>query len=200
MILCISSSWIFWYIYIVRGNEHTCHILYHAYSWPLYSYVSGTAVCTCSHMQRCLYCIVGWMLLPPGSSSLHFWDGLIMYFFHHITPLTSHIRGHLLQLILPHMVDHTFMAFHVPLQTLWTLWTIFVPLMFPRSSLKTPIIFHTLLLNPFTHIYVDITLKPVYIGMCTKCQIFLEFSLMWIRVTCLLAFNMPQDHSDLTFH
>ena len=42
----------------------------------------------------------------------------------------------LLQLILPHMVDHTFMAFPVPLQTLWTPWTIIVPLMFPRSSLK----------------------------------------------------------------
>ena len=44
--------------------------------------------------------------LPPGSSSLHLWDGLIMYFGHWITPLTSHIRGHLLQLILRHMVDH----------------------------------------------------------------------------------------------
>ena len=62
--------------------------------------------------------IIGWLVLPPGSSSLHFWDGLIMYFNHRITPLTSHIRGHLLQLILPHMVDHTFMAFPVPLQTL----------------------------------------------------------------------------------
>ena len=23
---------------------------------------------------------------------------------------------------------------------------------------------------------------------------------MWTGVTCLLAFHMPQDHSDLTFH
>ena len=29
----------------------------------------------------------------------------------------------MLQLILPHIVDHTFMAFPVPLQTLWTPWT-----------------------------------------------------------------------------
>ena len=50
-----------------------------------------------------------------GSSSLHFWDGIIMYFDHRITPLTSHIMGHLLQLILPHIVDHTFMAFPIPL-------------------------------------------------------------------------------------
>ena len=33
------------------------------------------------------------------------------------------------------MVDHTFMAFPVPLQTLWTPWTIIVPFMFPISSL-----------------------------------------------------------------
>ena len=50
MILCIYSSCRFWSIYIVCGNDHTCHILYHAYSWPLYSYVSGTVVCTCSHV------------------------------------------------------------------------------------------------------------------------------------------------------
>ena len=34
MILCIYSSWRFWAIYIVRGDD-TCHILDHAYSWPL---------------------------------------------------------------------------------------------------------------------------------------------------------------------
>ena len=39
-----------------------------------------------------------------------------MYFSHRITPMTSHIRGNLLQLILPHMVDHTSMAFLVPLR------------------------------------------------------------------------------------
>ena len=39
--------------------------------------------------------------------------------------------------------------------------------------------------------YVDMTLKPAYIGMCAKGQIVLEFSLMWIRVTCLLAFHYP---------
>ena len=43
---------------------------------------------------------------------------------------------------------------------------------------------------------MDLTLKPAYIGICEKGQIVLEFSLMWIRVTCLLA----RDHSDLTFH
>ena len=42
-----------------------------------------------------------------------------------------------------------------------------------------------------SHIYMDMTLKPAYIGMCAKGQIVLEFSLMWIRVTCLLAFHMP---------
>ena len=98
------------------------------------------------------------------------------------------------------MVDHTFMAFHVPLQTLWTPWNIFLPLMFPISSLKTCINFHTRLLIRFLRIYVDLTLKPMYIGMCAKGQIVLEFSLMWIRVTCLLAFDMHQDRLGFTFH
>ena len=31
------------------------------------------------------------------------------------------------------------------------------------------------LLIPFSHIYIDLTLKPVYIGMCAKGQIVLEF-------------------------
>ena len=98
------------------------------------------------------------------------------------------------------MVDHTFVAFPIPLQMFWTLWTTFVPFMVPISSLKTCIIFHSWLLNIFSCIYTDMTLKPVYIGMCAKGQIVLEFSLMWIQVTCLLAFCMPWDHSDLTFH
>ena len=72
--------------------------------------------------------------------------------------------------------------------------------MFPKASLKTCLIWYTRLLNPFSCEYADLTLKPVYIGMCAKGQIILEFSLMWIWVTYLLAFHMPRYHSDLTFH
>ena len=42
------------------------------------------------------YCTIRWLVLPPVSSSLQFWDGLIMCFSHRITPLISYIRGHLL--------------------------------------------------------------------------------------------------------
>ena len=42
--------------------------------------------------------------------------------------------------------------------------------------------------------------KTAYIGMCAKGQILLEFSLTWIRLTCLLAFHMPWDCSDSTLH
>ena len=72
--------------------------------------------------------------------------------------------------------------------------------MFPISSLKTCLNCHTWLLNPFSRIYADMTLKPVYIRMCAKGQIILEFSLTWIQLTCLLAFHMPWDRSDPTFH
>ena len=84
-------------MYIVSGDDHTCHILYHAYSWPLYSYVSGTANVFAVICRVVSLYYVDWVAgLPLGSSSLHFWDGFIMYFGHRMTPLTSHIRGHLL--------------------------------------------------------------------------------------------------------
>ena len=54
MVLCIYLLSKFWSMYIVRGNDHLCDILYHAYSWPLYSYVSGTAICVCSYVQSCI--------------------------------------------------------------------------------------------------------------------------------------------------
>ena len=54
-------------MYIVCGNGHLCDILYHAYSWPLYSYVSGTAICICSMCRVVLLYYVDWVAgLPFG--------------------------------------------------------------------------------------------------------------------------------------
>ena len=119
-------------LYIVCGDYHTCHNFYimliHGHCTLMY--LGLLYVFALMYRVSLLYYIVGWLVRPPGSSSLHFWDGFVMYFGHHVTPLTSHIMGHLLHLILPHMVDHTFMAFHVPLKTPWTPWTNIVPLTF----------------------------------------------------------------------
>ena len=51
--------------------------VYHAYSWPLHSYVSRTSTCTftVTCWDLSLYCTREWLVLPPGSSLLHFWDG-----------------------------------------------------------------------------------------------------------------------------
>ena len=57
-------------------DDHICSIMFHAYSWPLYSYVSGTALCTCSYMQSCIMVLCwlgGWSSIWVPSS-LHFWD------------------------------------------------------------------------------------------------------------------------------
>ena len=55
--------------------------------------------------------------------------------------------------------------------------------------------------NPFlSYIYVNIDLKPTYIGMYACVQRFFEFSLMCVRTTYLLDFHMPRDRSDLTLH
>ena len=96
MVPCISSSWRFWSMYIVCGDDHICVIMFHAYSWPLYSYVSGIAICICSYRQSCIMVLYGGWSSICVPSSLHFWDVLIMYFGHRITPLISYIRGHLL--------------------------------------------------------------------------------------------------------
>ena len=51
--------------------------VYYAYSWPLYSYISGIVECifevTCWYLL--LYCTDDWLFLPPGSWLLNFWDG-----------------------------------------------------------------------------------------------------------------------------
>ena len=90
-VYCISSSWRFWSICIVRGDDHICDIMLYAYSWPLYSYVSETAICICSYMQSCIMVLCwlgGWSSIWVPSS-LPFWDGLIMYFGHRITDRKS---------------------------------------------------------------------------------------------------------------
>ena len=47
--------------------------------------------------------------------------------------------------------------------------------MFPRPSLKTSQNWYTRLLNPLSRIYVGLTPKTVYIGMCTKSKSFWHF-------------------------
>ena len=50
------------------------------------------------YVQNCIIvlCWLGGWSSIWDPSSLHLWDGLIMYFGHRMNPLTSHIRGHLL--------------------------------------------------------------------------------------------------------
>ena len=59
-------------MYIVCGDDHICDIMYYAYSWPLYSYVSGTAICTSSYVQILIiilyYCMASsstWFFTTP---------------------------------------------------------------------------------------------------------------------------------------
>ena len=75
-----------------------------------------------AEIYHCIVLMDGWFFHLGLHYSTYEMD-FIMYFGHHVTPLTSHIRRHLLQLILPHMLDHMFMAFPVPLQTPNIPWT-----------------------------------------------------------------------------
>ena len=120
-----------------------------------------------------------------------------MYFSHHITPLASHIRGNLLQLILPHVVDQTFMAFPIPLQTLWTTWTYIIlwcSKIIPKNCLFIPICnfkeIRTCICSfwPQTRVHQDV---------CKMTNIFGVF-LIWVWITWLLAFQIPWERSYLT--
>ena len=66
-------------------------------------------------------------------------------------------------------------------------YTFDVSMIIPKNMLN--LLYTTF--KPFSRIYVDFTPKTMYIGMCAKGQILLEFCLMWIRLTYLLAFHMP---------
>ena len=99
-------SWSFVYLhhedsyllYIIRGDDHTCHNLYimpiHSHCTLMYPGLLYVFAIICRVIS---WYHADWVAgIPLGSSSLHFWDGLIMYFGLRMTPLTSHIRGHLL--------------------------------------------------------------------------------------------------------
>ena len=94
----LHPLWRSWFIVYCTWQWPHMTFVYHAYSWPLYSYVFDTVICVFAVICRdwLLYYTNRWMVLPLGYSSLHFWDGFIMYFGHHVTPLTSHAKGHLL--------------------------------------------------------------------------------------------------------
>ena len=82
LIHCISSSWRYDILYIVRGDDHTCHILYiipiHGHCTLMYPRLLYVFAVICRDWL--LYYTDGWLVLPPGSSSLHFWDGFYNVF------------------------------------------------------------------------------------------------------------------------
>ena len=60
-------------MYILRGDDHICDIMYYAYSWPLYSYVSGIALCTC---RVVLLYYADWVAGFPFGILLHSTSGM----------------------------------------------------------------------------------------------------------------------------
>ena len=61
-VVYLHPLWRFWSIvYCMWPWPHMSHFVYHAYSWPLYSYVSGTAPCIWNHMHRFIIVLYWWM-------------------------------------------------------------------------------------------------------------------------------------------
>ena len=69
-------------LYIVRGDDHTCHILYimpiHGHCTLMYLGLLYLFAVICRYWL--FYYTDGWLVLPPGSSSLHYLDGFYNVF------------------------------------------------------------------------------------------------------------------------
>ena len=93
LVLCISSSGRFWSIvYCTWRWPHMSQFIYHAYSWPLYPYVSGIATCIYNHVQSLIIVLYCWM------------DGSSTWFF--ITPLMGWIYNVFHQSCYPSNLTH----------------------------------------------------------------------------------------------
>ena len=92
-------------LYIVRGDDHMNHMFImhiHGHCTMLYPgllYFIFVVIC----WDLLLYCTGEWLVFPPGSSLLHFWDWYNVF-------LPSFY----------HTIDHIFMAVPIPMQTIWT--------------------------------------------------------------------------------
>ena len=82
ILICLYCTWRW---------PHMSHFVYHAYSWPLYSYVSDTAICICSHVQSLIIVFYCWM---AGSSTWFFitpligWTCIVFWPSYHPSDLT----------------------------------------------------------------------------------------------------------------
>ena len=138
-IIYLQPLWRSWsFVYIHHGDSNLC-ILYMAMTtYVIFCIMPIHGHCTLMYqgllyvfVVMCrvwlLYYTIGWLDLPSGSSSTHFWDGFIMYFGHHVTPLTSHIRG-----ICYNWFYHTWLITHLwPSLSLYRLFGPHGPILYP---------------------------------------------------------------------
>ena len=174
----ISSSTmeILFIVYCMWRSPHM-KFVYHAYSWPLYSYVFGTTTyifwVTCWDLS--LHCTDEWLVLPLGSSLIHYGMDFIMYFGHHVTLWTHTLGG-----ICYSWFYHTWLiTYWWPSLSLCRLFGPPFPILYfyvPIKSPKTPIYVCTWLLNQYPHTHANFEPIPEYIGKCVWRQKLLEFS------------------------
>ena len=93
----IHPLWIFSSLYIVHGNDHPWHLYcmpIHGHYTLMYLGLLYVYLQSYAKIYHCILLMRGWFFHLGLHYSTSGMD--IMYFDHHVTPLTSHIRGHLL--------------------------------------------------------------------------------------------------------
>ena len=123
-----------------------------------------------------MYCTNEWLVLPPRSSLLHFWDGLYNLFWPSCYPSDLTHKGASV------IADFTTLGrshiYGIPCPFVDSLDPIYIyyTLMFQYYPQKSLIYTYTQLLKPYSCVYASFELEIMYIVKCASRQIFLEFS------------------------
>ena len=175
--------------------------VYHAYSWPLYSYVSGTAICICNHVQSFIIVVYYWM---ASSSTWFFITPLLEWTYNVFRPsydpsgayvatnFSTHGGSHLYGLPCPSAdsldpMDH-FCTFDV---------SKIIPKnmhYFPYATFK-PILMYIREYDPQTCVHRDVCKRPNNFG------VFLDVDLSHLYLGILyalrsLGFDLPLPHCN----
>ena len=122
------------------------------------------------------YYVNEWLVLLPGSSLLHFWDGFYNVFQPSCYPYDlTHQEAYVIDDFTTPGISHIYglpYPFVDPLDPM----DLYYPLMFQDHPQKLPVYTYTQLLKQYSRVYVDFDLKPAYTVMCAKRQISLDFS------------------------
>ena len=139
----------------------SCLFMASTLMYPVLLYVFAV---TCRYVS--LYCTDEWLVLPPGSSLLHLWDGFYNVFRPSCYP--SDLTHYGAYVIVDFTTPGRSHFYGLPCLYADSLdpMDLYYPLIFQDHPLKPPFYCCTWLLTSYSRVHMTFDLKPAYIGMC----------------------------------